>query len=122
MIEEARAHDGGHIARVLGPFDAGGAFQVQFTDAQPTPTGVPDLRPVYLDQYTGARLVTPPEQPSLGDLIMAWVVPLHVGNFAGLGVRLTWLLLGLAPALLAVTGLVLWWTRVAWSRLARHLD
>ncbi len=118
VIDAARVHDGGHIARVLAPFDASGAFQVQFTDEQPTPTGAPALRPVYLNQYTGARLPTPATQPSVGDLMMRWVAPLHVGNFGGVGVRLAWMLFGLAPAVLAVTGLVLWWTRVAWPRLA----
>ena len=41
---------------------------------------------------------------------------LHVGNFAGNGVRGLWLLLGLAPPLLFVTGFTMWWTRVVRPR------
>ncbi len=47
-----------------------------------------------------------------GDIVMAWVAPLHVGNFGGNGIRVAWLLLGLAPPVLFVTGFIMWWTRV----------
>ena len=47
---------------------------------------------------------------------MTWAGPLHIGNFGGVGVKLVWLVTGLAPALLAVTGLILWWTRVVVPR------
>jgi len=71
------------------------------------------LRTEYLDQFTGARLAEPARvTPTIGDTIMAWVAPLHVGSFGGIGVRLVWLLTGFAPVLLAGTGLILWWTRV----------
>ncbi len=62
---------------------------------------------------TGARLAEPPSRGrSVGDAIMAWVAPLHVGNFGGIGVRLVWFVTGLAPVWLGGSGLVLWWTRV----------
>jgi uncharacterized iron-regulated membrane protein len=54
-----------------------------------------------------------------GDVIMAWVGPLHVGNFGGMGIRVAWLVLGLAPPLLFVTGFVMWWTRVVRARWIR---
>jgi uncharacterized iron-regulated membrane protein len=86
---------------------------------RPTPLGA-ELTPVYLDQYTGARLAEPtPATRTAGDVIMAWVAPLHVGNFGGMGVRVAWLVLGLAPALLFVTGFIMWWTRVVRPRWAR---
>ena len=44
---------------------------------------------------------------------------LDVGNFGGIAVRLVWLVTGLAPALLGVTGLILWWTRVVSPRWLR---
>ena len=47
---------------------------------------------------------------------MAWVAPLHVGNFAGNAVRVVWLVLGLSPAVLFVTGFIMWWTRVVRPR------
>jgi uncharacterized iron-regulated membrane protein len=50
---------------------------------------------------------------------MAWVAPLHVGNFGGNAVRVAWLVLGLSPPLLFVTGFILWWTRVVRPRWTR---
>jgi uncharacterized iron-regulated membrane protein len=50
---------------------------------------------------------------------MAWVSPLHVGSFGGAGVRVAWLVLGLMPPVLFVTGFTMWWTRVVRPRGAR---
>jgi uncharacterized iron-regulated membrane protein len=47
------------------------------------------------------------------------VAALHVGGFGGLGVRIAWLILGLAPPLLFVTGFIMWWTRVVRTRWVR---
>jgi uncharacterized iron-regulated membrane protein len=75
---------------------------------------------VYLDQYTGALLAeAAPSARIAGDVIMAWVAPQHVGNFAGNGVRVLWLVLGLAPPVLFVTGFTMWWTRVVRPRWLR---
>jgi uncharacterized iron-regulated membrane protein len=43
---------------------------------------------------------------------------LHLGNFGGWPVKALWVVLGLAPALLAVTGVLMWWNRVLSPRLA----
>ena len=40
------------------------------------------------------------------------------GRFGGLGIRILWAVLGLLPAVLFVTGFVLWWTRVVRRRTA----
>ena len=50
---------------------------------------------------------------------MAWLTPLHVGNFGGNGIRVAWLLFGMAPPVLFVTGLIMWWTRVVRVRWLR---
>jgi uncharacterized iron-regulated membrane protein len=128
QIDAARAHapSGHHVARVVLPFNDTAPFHVMFSDVSPTPLGAA-LTSVYLDQYTGALLTSPsPAAASVGDTIMAWVAPLHVGNFAGNGVRVLWMLLGLAPPLLFVTGFTMWWTRVVrprWLRVsARRSD
>jgi uncharacterized iron-regulated membrane protein len=117
LVDIARQHApaGGHVARVVLPSTPTAPFLVMFSDVSPTPLGAM-LTPVYLDQYTGALLTAPSATTTVGDTIMAWVAPLHVGNFAGNGVRLLWMLLGLAPALLFVTGLTMWWTRVVRPR------
>ena len=47
-----------------------------------------------------------------GDEIIRWFYYLHFGNFAGSGVKTVWVLFGLAPVLLMVTGVLMWWNRV----------
>jgi uncharacterized iron-regulated membrane protein len=46
-----------------------------------------------------------------GEWVILELIKLHFGRFGGLGVRFLWLALGLVPAILFVTGFVLWWTR-----------
>jgi uncharacterized iron-regulated membrane protein len=120
LVDTAMRHaPGQHVARVVLPSSETAAFLVQFSPIRPTPLGA-DLHSVYLDQYSGAK-VSPAAEPAqtLGDMVMAWAAPLHVGNFAGDGIRVTWLLLGLAPPLLFVTGFTMWWTRVVRTRWGR---
>ena len=50
------------------------------------------------------------EKP-LGERIEATFFPLHVGNFGGLPVKLLYVLIGLTPGALAITGFLLWWRR-----------
>src|SRR4030095_9743386 len=111
LVDEARRRvPGQHVARVVAPSSPTSAFLVMFSPAQPTPAGSADLTSVYLDQYTGDVLTEPPApRRTVGDLVMAWVVPLHVGNFGGNTVKVAWLILGLAPPLLFVTGFIMWW-------------
>jgi uncharacterized iron-regulated membrane protein len=42
------------------------------------------------------------------DQITAWLSTAHFGRFGGLGIRWTWIVLGLVPAVLFVSGLILW--------------
>jgi uncharacterized iron-regulated membrane protein len=56
---------------------------------------------------------------SVGDFVMAWVGTAHTGNFGGWTVKILWSVLGLAPALLFVTGAPMWWTRVVRKKLGR---
>ena len=62
---------------------------------------------------------TPINQPfrrggpmAIGDQILRWPAWLHVGNRWGWGVETLWVILGLAPVLLLITGLTMWWNRV----------
>ncbi len=70
---------------------------------------------LYFDQYSGhliERQDTALVAMSAGDQLMKWMGPLHVGSFAGLGVKILWAVLALSFPLLAVTGIVMWWRRV----------
>jgi uncharacterized iron-regulated membrane protein len=119
LVDEARRHaPNQHVARVVVPSSEKAAFLVQFSPDRPTPLGA-ELNAVYLDQYSGVMLPTAAPARTAGDVIMAWVGPLHVGNFGGMGIRVAWLVLGLAPPLLFVTGFVMWWTRVVRARWIR---
>jgi len=42
------------------------------------------------------------------DRITAWLATMHFGRFGGMGVRSTWIVLGLVPAALFVSGAILW--------------
>jgi uncharacterized iron-regulated membrane protein len=121
LVDAARVHaPGQHVARVVAPSSPTAAFLVMFSPEEPTPTGDAELTSIYLDQYSGALLTTPPAtDPSLGDIIMAWTAALHVGNFGGNAVRMAWLVLGLAPPVLFVTGFLMWWTRIVRPRWLR---
>jgi uncharacterized iron-regulated membrane protein len=47
-----------------------------------------------------------------GDAFIAWLVRMHFGRYGGMGVRITYLVLGLTPAVMFVTGAIMWWNRV----------
>lgn len=72
----------------------------------------------------GAKPVRKRRRPvfhySAGDKIIRAFYALHFGNFAGLGTRIVWAIFGLAPAVLFLTGVVMWWNRVL-SREARRM-
>lgn len=62
----------------------------------------------------------PPIEQSLGDKVLRWLYYLHFGNFAGSGVKTIWVIFGLAPVFLFVTGLLMWWNRVLSKAFARQ--
>jgi len=59
-----------------------------------------------------------PPRGSNGDVFLRWFYYLHFGNFGDWEVKALWVVLGLAPPFLFVTGAVMWWNRVL-SREAR---
>jgi len=46
-----------------------------------------------------------------GDAFLAWVVKMHFGRYGGMGVRITYVIIGLLPAVMFVTGAIMWWNR-----------
>jgi uncharacterized iron-regulated membrane protein len=78
-----------------------------------------------LDPHTGELLASSDtRQQTRGLRLEQYFVAVHFGSFAGNGVagtlvKILWVLLGIAPALLAVTGLIMYWNRKlrpAWLR------
>lgn len=47
-----------------------------------------------------------------GEALLLWFIKLHFGRFGGLEVRFLYVVLGLLPAALFVSGFYMWWTRV----------
>jgi uncharacterized iron-regulated membrane protein len=47
-----------------------------------------------------------------GDQVLYWLAQAHFGRFAGIPVKIIWTIIGLAPAALFVTGILMWWKRV----------
>jgi uncharacterized iron-regulated membrane protein len=75
---------------------------------------------VFMWAITGAYLVLPKPFdkalsfiPSAALLINIGILrAVHVGNFGGWPVKMLWLVLGLAPPVLFITGSIMWWHRV----------
>lgn len=67
---------------------------------------------VFLDSHTGDILATyTPEDFSRADVFFSWQFPLHNGEAFGLFGRWVILVTGFIPAVLYVTGVILWWRR-----------
>jgi uncharacterized iron-regulated membrane protein len=54
---------------------------------------------------------------SVGDTILLWMTRLHFGRWRSLWLKAVWFVLGLVPAIMFVTGLLMWWNRVVRPRL-----
>jgi uncharacterized iron-regulated membrane protein len=54
----------------------------------------------------------------VADEVFRWLARIHFGNFVW-PVKVLWVLVGLAPALLFVTGTLMWWNRVLRPALER---
>lgn len=111
MIDRVRKlKPDGHVARVVLPFGERGAFLVMFASESPTPAYAP-LESVYLDRFTGEPLDAAQGRTTIGDRIVRSMAPIHVGSFGGPIVRGVWFVGGLAPAVLFLTGIFMWWDR-----------
>ena len=52
-----------------------------------------------------------------GDIFLRWLVRLHFGRWESDTLKAIWVILGLVPVLLSVTGVVMWWQRVVRRRI-----
>lgn len=53
------------------------------------------------------------------DVAIDWLVRLHFGRSFGTSIEVLWVLLGLAPSVLMVTGTLMWWNRVVRKTMGR---
>ncbi|CAA9304505.1 Uncharacterized iron-regulated membrane protein; Iron-uptake factor PiuB [uncultured Leptolyngbya sp.] len=109
---------GGEITYIRLPQEPDGAFQVAKKLPQEAhPNGGSS---VYLDQYSGEILrVDNAQEASLANRILNALFPLHIGAYGGLGMRIFYVFLGLAPVTLSATGFVLWRHR-QWDKARRQ--
>jgi uncharacterized iron-regulated membrane protein len=54
--------------------------------------------------------------PGTGDVVLEWFARLHFGRTFGTPLSVLWVIVGLAPAVLFVTGAIMWWNRVIRNR------
>jgi uncharacterized iron-regulated membrane protein len=90
------------------------AFDLYGVDFYVPGTSRPGLGPprLYFDGATGALAgQRVPGEGTSGDLFMRLQFPLHSGRIAGVPGRILVTVLGLAVAVLSVTGVVIWWGR-----------
>jgi uncharacterized iron-regulated membrane protein len=117
---------GAQVARIVLPSSGRAPFVVVMARGIHGDADTSDEVTLYFDQYTGATLLTRENiRRSTGDVIMAWIGPLHVGSFGGQGIKWLWALAGLALPLLFVSGAIMWWNRVLnerWARATRRRD
>ena len=67
---------------------------------------------VWIDQYTGSILAVRDTKDHTGaDAFFAWQFPLHNGEAFGLAGRWIVFVAGLTPAVLYVTGFIVWWRK-----------
>jgi uncharacterized iron-regulated membrane protein len=57
-----------------------------------------------------------------GDLALAWLSRLHFGRWQSEALKALWAVIGLTPALMFVTGALMWWNRVVRRRPARNVS
>lgn len=67
---------------------------------------------LWIDAYSGSVLaVQEPKTMSSGEVFIAWLFPLHNGEAFGLPGRAMVFLMGYAPCILYVTGMLVWWRK-----------
>jgi uncharacterized iron-regulated membrane protein len=84
-------------------------LQIVFARHSPTRLGE-SLETLYVDPWHASVMGRAPSH-SAGQALWESFSTLHTAAFGGYGVRVTWLLFALSPALLLVTGLSTWWMR-----------
>jgi uncharacterized iron-regulated membrane protein len=76
-----------------------------------TPVNPPGPVPAVASTVAGIRR-GPRPPPTTGQKILRGFSAAHYGSFGGWPVRALWVILGLAPPALFVTGALMWWNRV----------
>jgi uncharacterized iron-regulated membrane protein len=58
---------------------------------------------------------------SFGEAALVWLAKLHFGRFGGMTSKVIWAVFGVAPVLLVITGILIWWNTVLGPKLRRRM-
>lgn len=95
----------------MHPMNEHGVYEVAFRQDGEVQTTFGRTQ-VFVDGHTGEILATyTPSDFTAADVFRIWQFPLHSGEAFGLFGRLVVFLTGLTPAVLYVTGFLMWWRR-----------
>ncbi len=126
LVQRAREASPGRLSRISFPDNDQGTIRLAMALGDLDDRRYADN--LYFDQFSGQLLLTSRRgvNKTVGDVIVYWISPVHFGTFGGVTVKILWVVLGLAPAVLFATGSLMWWNRVLskkWARLkAGQLD
>lgn len=115
MAKASPAMVGAELNRVRLPTTPTGPVQVR-ADFPGEGAASRRLR-IELDRYSGAILrVEDGRRPTVAEAILQWIGPLHFGNYGGLVTQVLYVLVGLAPGGLFLTGFWLWLKKLRRTR------
>ena len=98
------------IQRVFLPVNAQGSYMVSVRQADEMREKGSTL--VWIDQYSGQLLqVRDPKQFNAGDAFINLQLPLHNGEILGTFGQILVIIVGFAPLVLMVTGVIHWWKK-----------
>jgi len=67
---------------------------------------------VYIDRFSGEALrVDRFDRLPAGARLIQSMSPLHYGSFGGHATRILWIIMGLVPGVLSISGFLMWWNR-----------
>ena len=96
------------VRRVATPRGQTGTYRISLRQRSEVNQRHP-VTTVWVDQYSGQiREVRNPSRFTAGETALTWLWPLHTGEALGPWGRFLWLLAGLTPGVLYITGLVRW--------------
>ncbi|OFW30478.1 MAG: hypothetical protein A3H97_05020 [Acidobacteria bacterium RIFCSPLOWO2_02_FULL_65_29] len=81
--------------------------------------GIPEPFTAFVDYVSDPNPELLGERP--GDLALAWLSRLHFGRWQSGSLKALWALIGFAPAIMFMTGAIMWWNRVVRKRPARNV-
>jgi uncharacterized iron-regulated membrane protein len=81
--------------------------------------GVPEPFTAFVDYVSDPDPELLGDRP--GDLALAWLSRLHFGRWQNGPLKALWAVLGFVPALMFMTGTIMWWNRVVRRRPARNV-